>query len=100
MGKLYVFYHVCVKLCPMDSQSGISQLPLIVSSSTFKPKSMGPNQNLKLLALKTTFYGRHPFMEDQLKIVMVEYLSNHLLDLAHNLNFRLGEEMKIENCCK
>ena len=28
----------------------MSQQPLIVSSSTFKPKSMGPNQTLKLLA--------------------------------------------------
>jgi hypothetical protein len=38
----------------MDTQRGISQQPFIVSSSTFKPKSMGPNQNLKRLAMNKT----------------------------------------------
>jgi hypothetical protein len=42
----------------MDSKNGISQQPLIGSSSTFKLKPMGPNKNLKPLAMKTTFNGR------------------------------------------
>ena len=44
----------------MDSQSLISQQPLIGSYSTFKLKAMGPTQNIKLLWLKTTYYGRQP----------------------------------------
>jgi hypothetical protein len=35
------------------------------------------------------------FLEDDLKILMVEYLSNPLLDLAHILNLRLGDRTRI-----
>jgi hypothetical protein len=41
-------------------QIGISQQPLIGSSSNFKIKFMGPNQNLKLAERKTTLNGRRP----------------------------------------
>jgi hypothetical protein len=34
-------------------------------------------------------------LEDDLKIPMVEYLSNPLLDLAHILNLKLGEQTRI-----
>jgi hypothetical protein len=50
---------------------------------------MGPNQILKPLAMKITF------LEDDLTIPMVEYLSNPFLDLAHILNLRLGEQTRI-----
>ena len=35
------------------------------------------------------------FLEDDLKILMVEYLSNPLLDLAHILNLRIGDQTRI-----
>ena len=53
-------------------KSGIYQEPLIGSSSNFKLKLRGPNQNRKLLEMKTTSNGR--------KKVKVEYLSNLLFD--------------------
>ena len=70
----------------MDTQSGISQQPLIGSSSNFKPKPVGPNQNVKPLA-----------MEDDHQILNVKYLSNHLLDLPQILNLRLGDQTQIKN---
>ena len=36
-------------------------------------------------------------MEDDLKILKVEYLSNHWLDLLQNLNWSLEDQTKIQN---
>ena len=47
------------------------------SFSNFELKLMGPNRKYKGLAMKTTSNGRRPPMEDDLKILKVEYLSNH-----------------------
>ena len=38
-----------------------------------------------------------PPMEDDLKILKVEYLSNHWLDLPQILNWSLGDQTKIQN---
>ena len=56
---------------PQNIQSGICQQPLIGSSSNFKLKLRGPNQNQQYLK------GRRPPMEEDLKILKVEYVSNH-----------------------
>ena len=37
-------------------------------------------------------------MEDNLKILKVEYISNHLFDLPQLINLSLKDQ--IENCCK
>jgi hypothetical protein len=58
-------------------KSGISQQPLIGSSTNLKLKPRGPNQNKIWLERKTTSDGRRPPIEDDLKILKVEYLSNH-----------------------
>ena len=39
-------------------------------------------------------------MEDDLKILKVEYLRNKWSDLPQILNFRLGDQTTIENCSK
>jgi hypothetical protein len=39
-------------------------------------------------------------MEDDLKILKVQYLNNHLLDLPGLLNLSLGDHIEIENYCK
>ena len=39
-------------------------------------------------------------MEDDLKILKVEYLSNGLLDPTEILNLSLGDQTKIRNCLK
>ena len=79
---------------PQNNKSGISQQPLIRRSSNFKPKLRWPNQNWKCLK------WRQPPMEDYLKILKVEYLSNHWLDLTQILNLSLGDHTKIEHCLK
>ena len=38
-------------------------------------------------------------MENILKILMVEYLSNHVLDLPHTTNLRLGDLTQIKSAC-
>ena len=38
-------------------------------------------------------------MEDDLKIIKVEYVSNYLLVFIQILNSSLGDHIKIENCC-
>ena len=62
------------------SQCRISQQPLVGSYPNFKLKLRGSIQTVKSLKLKMT-----P-MEDDLKILNVEYLSNHWLDLIQILN--------------
>ena len=63
----------------------ISQQPLAGSYRNLKLMLMGPSQMLWKLDMKTTFHGRRPPMEDDLKISKVEYLSNRLLDQIFNL---------------
>ena len=46
--------------CPQHIKSGISQNPLIGSSSNLKLKIRGQNQNKKSLAMKTSSNGRQP----------------------------------------
>ena len=46
------------------------------------------------LQWKTTSNGRQPPMEDNLKILKVEYLSNHWLDFPQILNLRKGDQTK------
>jgi hypothetical protein len=36
-------------------------------------------------------------MEDNLKILSIEYVSNHLLDLPQTLNLSSGDQTKIKN---
>ena len=54
----------------------------------FKLKLRGPNQNKKYSK------RRRPPMEDDLKILKVEYLSNHRWDLPQILNLGSGDQMK------
>ena len=76
---------------PQNIKSWISQQPLIGSSSNFKLKLRGPNKNIKCLK------WRRPPMEDDLKILKVEYLSNHSSDPPQILNLSLGDQTKIIN---
>ena len=69
---------------PHNRKSGISQQPLIGSSSNFKLKPKRPNQNYKLLAMKMTS------MADDLKIIKREYLRNHI-------HLSLEYQTKIQN---
>ena len=71
-------------------KSWISQQPMIGSSSNIKHKLMGPNQNQKCLK------WRQPQMEDDHKIIKVEYLSNHWSDLPQILNLSSGDKIKIK----
>jgi hypothetical protein len=57
---------------PQKIKSGISQQPLIGSSSNFKLKLKGRYQILKLHDMKTAFHGRQPSMENDLKLLKVE----------------------------
>ena len=66
---------------PQNMKSGISQQPLVGSYSNFKLKPIGSNQGVQRYQLKMTCSGRWPLMEDDLKILKVEYLSNHWSDL-------------------
>jgi hypothetical protein len=45
---------------PQNIKTGISQQPLIGSSSNFKLKVLGPEQNGKLINTKMTSNGRQP----------------------------------------
>ena len=60
---------------PKNIKSGIFKQPLIRSYSNFKLKLRWPNQSLRML-LSMRFF----FMEEDIKIRVVEYLSNHSLD--------------------
>ena len=76
---------------PQNIKSKISQHPLIGFSSNLKVKLRGPNQNQK------SSKGRQPPIEDDLKILKVEYLSSHLSDLSQILNLSSGDQIKIKN---
>ena len=74
---------------PQNIKRWISQQPLIGSSSNFKLKLRGPNQNLKLLKWWP------PPLEDNLRILKVEYISDQILDLPQILNLtRTGKCLK------
>ena len=75
---------------PQNIKSWISQQPLIGSSSNFKLKLRGPNKNNKCLK------WRQLPMEDDLKILKIEYLSNHSSDPPQILNLRSGDQTKIK----
>jgi hypothetical protein len=74
-------------------KSKIFQQPLIGSSSNFKLKLKGPNQIQKCLKWQ-------PPMEDDLKILKVEYLRNHWLDLPQISNLSSGDQTKNKNNSK
>jgi hypothetical protein len=93
---------------PQNIKSWISQQPLNGTSSNFKLKFRGPNKmkyclkwiwptmedDLKIL--KVEYLWRRPTMEDNLKILKVEYLSSHWSDPHSILNLNLGDQTKIE----
>ena len=68
-----------------------SQQPPIGSSSNFNQKLRWPNQNEKCLK------WRRPQMEEDLKILNVECLSNHWSDLPQILNSISGDQTKTKN---
>ena len=76
---------------PQNIKSWISQQPLIGSSLNFKLKLRGQNQNQKWLK-----WWRPP-MEDDLRILKVEYLSDHWLDLPQILNLCSGDQTELKN---
>ena len=59
---------------PQNINSGISQQPLIGSYSNFKLNLRWQNYILQILK------GSRTIIEDDLKILKVEYLSNYSLD--------------------
>jgi hypothetical protein len=71
---------------PQNIKSWISQQSLIGSSSNFKLQLRGPNKNNKCLK------WRRPPMEDDLKILKVEYLINHSSDPPQILNLSSGDQ--------
>ena len=44
-----------------------------------------------------TTYGRWPLLEDNLKRIKVEYLSNHWSDIAQIWNLSLCDQTKVTN---
>jgi hypothetical protein len=76
---------------PQNVKSWISQQPLIGASSNFNLKLRGPNKNNKCLK------WRRPPLEDDLKILKVEYLSNQSSDPPQILNLSSAEQTKIIN---
>ena len=58
---------------------------------------IGLNQRLQRCQMKMTSNGRRPKMEDDLKILKVEYLSNHWSDFPQISNISLGDQTKIKN---
>jgi hypothetical protein len=60
----------------------------------FKLKLMGPNK------IENCLKRRLPQMEDELKILKMEFLSNRLSDLPQILNLGLWEKNKIKNYLK
>ena len=63
----------------------------------FQIEAQGTESKLKMLEMKTTSNGRRPPMEDDLKILKVEYLTNHRSDLPQISNLGSGEQIKINN---
>ena len=72
-----------------QNMKNLKSQPLIVSFSSFKFKIRGPSQNWQLVE------KRQPPMEDDLKRLKVEYLSNHWSDLPQVLNLSLYLNLKL-----
>ena len=79
---------------PQNIKIGISQQPRTGSYSNFKLKLRWPNNIFKSLK------WRRPLMEDDLKILEVECLSNHLLDLTQTLNLGLDDQTIFQKSSK
>ena len=71
--------------------SGISQQPMNRSSLNFKIRLNGQNLN------QNSFKLRQLQLEDDTKILKMEYLSNYWSDLSQILNSSLGDRTKICN---
>jgi hypothetical protein len=67
---------------PQNIDSGISPQSLIGSCSNVKLELMWPNQRLQKHKLRMATHGTRPYLDDNLKIVIVEYLINHRLHPA------------------
>ena len=57
-------------------------------------------QSLQMHKMKMTSYGLRTKLEDNLKILTVEYLSNNWSDLAQILNLSLYDQSKVYKCIK
>ena len=75
---------------PQNNKIWISQQPLIRSFSNLLFMLRGPNKNKKILK------WRQPPMEDNPKILKVEYLSNHCSYLPQILTSCSGDQTKIK----
>ena len=73
---------------PQNIKSWISQQPQIGFSSNLKLKLRGPNQNQKYSKQR-----QHP-MEEDIKILKVEYITNRWTDFLKTLNLSLGNQTK------
>ena len=56
-------------------------------------------ENLKILKVEylSNRWSHHPQMEDYLKILKVKYLSNHSLDFPQILNLSLVDQTKLRS---
>ena len=77
-------------------QSWIFQQPLIRSSWNFKVKIRERKPKWEIVAMKTTSNRRRHPMEDDLKILKVEYLNNNWLNLLQIWNWAPGDQIKIK----
>ena len=77
--------------------SDFTQISNLSSGDQAKFKN---TQNEDDLQRKTTSNGRRPPMEDDLKILKLEYISNHWSDFPQTLNLSLGNQAKIKNAWK
>ena len=88
----------------MEDDLKISKLNISATTNRiflkFQTKAQGTKSKLKMLEMKTTSDGRRPSIEDNLKILNVEYLSNHWSDLSQISNLGAGEQIKIKNTWK
>ena len=54
------------------------------------------HSKVKKVPMKTTFNGRRPLMEDDLKIRKFEYLSSHCSNFPQILNIGSGEQSRVK----
>ena len=80
---------------PQNVIRGISQQPLIVSSSNFKLKLRGTNQIKVVVEFEMKTNSDRPPMDYDLKILKVEYLSNQWSDPPRFSNLSLGDQTKM-----
>jgi hypothetical protein len=69
------------------------------TSNGSRPQNVkrGISHQSEMLAMKMTSNGRQPPKEDNLKILNVEYLRNHWLDLPKKLSLSSGDQTKSKN---